>query len=71
MEVTFIIPDELLVMAMTLVAPRLPDGSVHTFTHAFTLEDKMVLQIKREDQDGKPFYRPYVIKQEGSENAEG
>ena len=59
MKVTFDIPEEFYVMAMTLVAPRLPDGSVHTFTHCFTLRDGITMRVEKEEQDGKQFYRAY------------
>lgn len=59
MKVTFDIPEELCVMAMTLIAPRLPDGSTHAFTHCLTLQDGKTVQVKKEKQDGKPIYMAY------------
>jgi hypothetical protein len=59
MKVTFDIPEEFYVMAMTLVAPRLTDGSTHTFTHCFALQDGKTVQVKKEKQDRKPLYWVY------------
>lgn len=59
MRITLEIPDELFVMSMTLVAPRLPDGGVYALTHCCTLQDGENITVKREEQNGVPFYRAF------------
>lgn len=56
MRVTLDLPDELYVVSMTLVAPRLPDGSVHTFVHSFTAKDNKTVRVIRGEKDGIRHY---------------
>ena len=53
MRVALEIPDEAYVVSLTLVAPRLPDGSVHTFVHCFSAkEGKTIRVVPKEGEIG-------------------
>ena len=57
MKVTLDIPEEFVVASLTLVAPRMPDGGVHTFTHCFQAKNEKAVRVSLEDtRDGTPWY---------------
>ena len=57
MTVTFEIPDDMCIVAFTLVTPLPAFDCINTFTHCFTAEDGKVLRVICDVVDGKPNYR--------------